>query len=209
MGEFAEAMFRDSRGDIFGVTHLTPSLARERSADLLLAHNLIPFQKWAIKDLLADCDGSRQFLGKWEVSRIAIASNGDTLGFCIGFERQPDFTFYHEPCFYLHRLAIVPAYQGRSIGALLQAETVVSCFVRGYNYVGSSSGPVVLYGQTDSAYCNRKVLLFYKAAGFRVVGQKPYENRTDVVMKMDAQSFWGSRHLSLWRRHRLSEFITK
>jgi GNAT superfamily N-acetyltransferase len=204
MAEPTGALFHDSRGGICRVVQLTLPLACERAADLLLAHNLIPFQRWGTQELLAESDERRTFRGKWDVSRVAIANNGDTVGFCIGFELEPDFKFYHEPCFYLHRLAIVPAYQGRGIGALLQAETVVGCFIRGFMCVGGPLDPVVLYGQTDSTENNRKVLLFYKAAGFRVVGQKPYESRIDTILKMDAQSFWQSRHVGLWRRQRLS-----
>lgn len=203
------AHFRDSRGETYHIAPLTSSLAHERAADLLFAHNLIPSQKWGIDELLADRDQLRPFLGKWDISRIAIAQNGDTVGFCIGFELPPDHTFYHEPCFYLHRLAVVSTYQGRGVGAVLQAETVVGCFIRGFAYVASPLTPVVLYGQTDAADHNRTVRVFYETAGFRVIGQKPYDDRTDFIMKMDAQSFWHSRHVGLWRRQRLSAQLAK
>jgi GNAT superfamily N-acetyltransferase len=186
---------------------LSASLANERAADLLRAHNLIPSQRWTSDELLADGDGTRQYFGKWDVSRVAITEDGRTIGFCIGFELVPDLQFYHERCFYLHRLAVLPEFRGRMIGALLQAETVVGCFVRGFHDIGSIRDPVVIYGQTDTADWNRSVRLFHQAAGFRVVGQKAYADRTDAIMKMDAQGFWRSDHVALWRRYRVPECV--
>jgi GNAT superfamily N-acetyltransferase len=200
--------FRDAHGDMFCVVNLSATVATERATDLLRAHNLIPSQKWTIDQLLADGDGARQYFGKWDVSRVAIAGDGGTIGFCIGFELVPDFQYYHERCFYLHRLAILPEFRGRMIGPLLQAETVVGCFVRGFHDIGSVRDPVVICGQTDMADWNRAVRLFHQAAGFRVVGQKPYPARTDAIMKMDADSFWRSDHVALWRRQRAPEGVT-
>jgi GNAT superfamily N-acetyltransferase len=124
-------------------------------------------------------------------------------GFCIGFEREPDFKFYFEKCFYLHRLSVSPDYRGRGLGALLQTETIVGCFLRGFTTLGEPSDSIVLYGQTDISPQNRNARLFHQAAGFEEVGEKQYKYRTDAIMRMDAQSFWASRHLALWRRHRL------
>lgn len=210
MTEDQQVIVRDARGDFHRIYTLTRGIARERAAELLWIHNLIPNQHWELRDLLAEHDETRVYHGKWEISSIALTTDKVVSGFCIGFEREPDFKFYFEKGIYLHRLSVSLGLQGRAIGALLQTETIVRCFLRGLTHVGGPFDPVVVYGQTDSATYNRSVHLFHKAAGFEVVGEKPYERRTDVIMRMTAQSFWASRHVAMWRQRRLgSSLITK
>jgi len=194
------ALFNDAGGHVHRVCRLNQDIARERANELLKIHNIIPNQHWELEDLLANRDETRIFHAKWEISSIAFAPNDSISGFCIGFEREPDRLHYFEKCFYLHRLAVSEEFQGLALGALLQTQTIVNCFIRGFLHVGGPFDQVVLYGQTDLAPSNRKALLFHKAAGFNVVGEKPYDIRTDAIMRMTAQTFWRSRHVAIWRR---------
>lgn len=195
----AERWFCDSRGEAFCVQKLSADLARVHSDWLLTTHNTIPYQHWTEADLFADGDARRSYTDKWKISRIALSPTGAPLAFCIGFEMQPDSEYYREPGVYLHRLAVAPQFRGRMIGLLLQAETIVQAFCRGLIQSGSTSYPVVLFGQTSESPENNSVLLFHKAAGFREVGKKPYANRTDLVLRMEAADFWASRHAQKWR----------
>src|SRR5204862_4066313 len=135
-----------------------------------------------------DRDAHRSFHGKWEISRLAISSEGKPLGFCIGFELEPDQEVYREPGVYLHRLAVDQAARGRMIGALLQADTVVKIFIRGLRYVSDERNPILIYGQTNRTRENLAVIRFHNAAGFVTVREKSYSDRDDVVFKMDANS---------------------
>ena len=205
MSKMAEpgSWFKDSRGEPFRITVLCAELAKPHRQWLVKTHNEIPFQHWTEEELFAASDGTRAYLGKWEISRIAFSSTGEPLAFCIGFEMQPDHQYYHQAGIYLHRLAVAPNVQGRMIGALLQAETIVQAFLRGLCFAGSVRAPVVIFGQTNITPSNYRVRLFHKAAGFREVGQKTYPDRTDVILRMGAAEFWSSRHLWQWRLARI------
>ena len=117
---------------------------------------------------------------------------------------QPDFEYYREPGIYLHRLAVAPQFRGKMIGLLLQAETIVQAFSRGPIRRGSSVYAIAIFGQTSEAPENKSARLFHKAAGFREVGKKPYADRTDLVLRMEAADFWASRHAEKWRASRLA-----
>ncbi|MCG8554035.1 MAG: GNAT family N-acetyltransferase [Proteobacteria bacterium] len=199
-----QAHLLDSRGDLFTVRSLSPAMASRFADDLVAAHNLIPYQRWTMEDLLADRDSAREFFGKWEISTIALSVDERPLGFCIGFERAADGTYYESNGIYLHRLAVSSQFQGRSIGALLQAETIARALSRGLKYVQDL--PVApIFGQTNLQESNRRVLLFHHAAGFRQVGEKTYGDRTDAILRLDRPDFEASRHAALWRRRRYSE----
>lgn len=201
------AWFADSRGALFYVAGLSSDLAIAHKDWLVRTHNTIPFQSWTEDDLFALSDRRREFLGKWEISRIAVSAMGIPLAFCIGFEMRPDHEHYHEPGIYLHRLAVAPEVQGRMIGALLQAETIVQSFLRGLCYAGDGRTPVFICGQTNKTVGNSRVRLLHRAAGFQEIGEKIYTDRTDVVLRMDAGDCWSSRHLRQWRRAQVTARI--
>jgi GNAT superfamily N-acetyltransferase len=196
------AVITDVHGEQYRVVHLTLAVATDRAREIVELHNSIPNQHWGIQQVLAEQDDTRIFHAKWSVSRIAVDTEDKLVGFCIAFERTPDSEYYPEKCFYLHRLAILPESRGRGLGALLQTQTIVDFFLRGFQCLGSARDPVIVYGQTDSAPFNRNVVLFNRASGFVEVGQKPYPFRTDLIMRADAKSFWDCRHVAFWRSHR-------
>lgn len=195
--------FNDYHGEPFRVTRLSPSIAKKHQAWLLKTHNEIPLQHWTARELFASGDGSRSYLGKWEISRIALSISDQPLAFCIGFEMIPDNLYYNEVGIYLHRLAVDSNARGRRIGALLQTETIAQAFARGLCFVGNPRAPVLIFGQTNKTSSNEGVRLFHRAAGFQEIGEKPYPDRTDVVMRMDAINFWSSRHVWQWRSSRI------
>ena len=191
-----ENTFRDRSGRIFSICRLTRDLAEEHADRIIWLHNFIPFQYWDVDDLLREADAMRPFYGKWEISRLAFGSDRDVIGFCIGFELAPDGIYYHRPGVYMHRLSVDPLYRRSYIGAMLQAEASYFAFERGMRHI-ISRDDVVLYGQTNDVPENVHMLKFYDDAGFRIVGQKPYSDRVDVIMEMTRQSFFASRHAQL------------
>lgn len=194
--------FHDIYNQRFKVVALDQIKAREHIDWIVATHNIIPFQFWGRRDVLAEQDDNRKYLGKWEISRIALSESGDPLAFCIGFELRPDDQYYSKPGVYLHRLAVAQGAQGKMIGVLLQTETIAQIFKRGLRYVGSPQHPVLVWGQTNKILANKTVVRFHQGAGFRIVGEKSYPDRIDVIMRMDATDFWNSHHVRRWRMQR-------
>lgn len=200
-----ETHFLDARDNEFVVRPLTLEVATVYADRLVEIHNGILNQYWTNGNLLANSDAQREFAGKWEISTFTSrAKSCVPIGFCIGFE-TPSSPYFPEAGVYMHRTALLNSERGCGIGAIMHVETMLRIFRRPLRYVHAiSDSAFPAYGQTSNAKENQRALAFWLDAGFEIIGEKPYLDRVDYVMRMTKMSVLRSRHYQLWQRGRAS-----
>lgn len=152
------------------IRELTRTLAFTEATALVSLHNLIPFQHWSAKQLLADGDETRTYRSKWNISCTATCSN-EIVGLCLAFfqEYKPSDKLF----LYLHRIVVDPTLRRRGIGRSLIASAVQRAM--------RENSFDAVYVQTPIDPCGP--IAFYRRLGFRAAGFKRYEARTDWILK--------------------------
>lgn len=160
---------------------LDQDFAKKHLARLYELLQLIPDVRYRPEDLLAVVkpDG-RDMHAKWQHSFAAL--DGDKLvGFVMAFERAAEANeWYPTNSLYISELAVDPAYQRHGVGHHLVTTLLEQVKVQGWREL---TGPVVFSTQTNAADWNAPVRDFYESFGFQVIGQKQYDNRTDLVFR--------------------------
>ena len=174
-------------------------LCKKYSSRLVTIHNEIPFQRWTEQDLLADRDETRIFHAKWELSQYAKVGTA-VVGFGLAFDREADDLFYPCNCLYMHRMAIAPEWRSRGIGVILHCHSLNLCFKRRLQVLQPSPKSNSVFGQTNATKENQKLVQFHKDAGYRIVGEKAYTDRSDWIMELTENNFLQSRHFPYWRQ---------
>lgn len=102
-------------GHTYKVRQLTKQLAENNKKQFLDVHNIIPYVKWEVADLLADESPKGIFYHrKWDLS-AAVFDNDLVVGILIAYLREASDT-HPLDAIYIHRLAIAVDYQGVGIG---------------------------------------------------------------------------------------------
>lgn len=159
---------------------LTKEMALEFAEKIVQLHNLIPFQKWSIEDLLLESDEKRTYKSKWEISSVCFIEN-ILVGVCIAFEDNQSNINGVCDFVYLHRIVVQPEYRFRGIGSNLIMHTC-KCF-HGINSIQNNTSVFVLTpikALNNMAFENAEE--FYLKLGFNKVGEKEYTNKIDSIL---------------------------
>jgi ribosomal protein S18 acetylase RimI-like enzyme len=163
----------------FDVVVLSKDMVIKNSTVIARLVDQIPLVTYTERDVLAESKDSRKFFGKWEHS-LVVFDHEQPIAVIIGYERvAEDNTQYPENSLYISELAVDLHYQKQGI-----ARRLVALFLQHNNKLSYLSGPLVYTVQTNSAVWNQHVQNLYKSFGFKEVGRKTYNNRTDLVLKL-------------------------
>lgn len=139
--------------------------------------NHIPEVTYVADELLAESkpDG-RIMKNKWQHSYILI-EDGEAVGFIIGYERAADGTMqYPVDSLYMSELVVDESKRGKGYARTLIAQYLSDAVDTARQFTL----------QTNAAEWNEPVRKLYKSFGFRVDGEKLYDNRSDVIMRATA-----------------------
>ncbi len=120
---------------------------------------------------------------KWDHSLIIIDGD-EPVAFIMGYERTAEGNDqYPANTLYISELAVAADKQQQGIGSSL-----LRAFFEHNNQVGfrTLAGELNYSIQTNSADWNEHVIALYKSFGFTQRSTKPYPNRTDVVLGVNA-----------------------
>lgn len=160
------------------IVPLTKVLAEQRQDEIAALLALIPLVEYTRANVVAEHKGDRVFFGKWDHS-LAVVDGEKIIGVLMAYERASEAgTLYADNALYISELAVDPAYRGQGIARRL----VEKFFERSATFT-HLTGEAVYMVQTNGANWNIPVLRLYEKFGFKKVGEKVYENRTDVVLR--------------------------
>lgn len=141
--------------------------------------NKIPLVEYTEENILAEAKEKRIFYGKWEKSLI-VFDNDKPIAILIGYEREAEENdLYPENSLYISELAVDKDYRQQGI-----ARELIKIFLDNNKKFFYLYGDIVYSVQTNSADWNNHVKKLYGKFGFRNIGVKEYDNRTDVVLKL-------------------------
>ncbi len=162
---------------IVRVEYLSLELAERHINRLVELANLIPQVAYTADELLAESkpDG-RIMKNKWQHSYI-LFEDEEVVGFIMGYERAADGTLqYPVDSLYMSELVVDESKRGRGYARALIAR-----------YLSDAVDAVRQFTlQTNAAAWNEPVRKLYESFGFRVDGEKLYDNRSDVIMRATA-----------------------
>ena len=158
----------------FATTHVDELLALARQ---------IPEAPWTAEDIVGTrkADGRIEY-AKWQHT-FALMQGEAIAGFVMAYERAAESNAnYPINSLYITGLAVRPESQRQGYARQLMRAILEPVLANGFSEL---SGPTIFTLQTNAADWNVPVRTFYESLGFRVVGSKQYDNRTDVVMLGD------------------------
>lgn len=162
------------------IFELNPELVRTHGQAIIESLDQIPLTApHTLAGLLAMAKPERPFLEKWRHSLIALDEVNHFVGIAIGYERASEGNAqYPADSIYLNDFAIHPDFQHQGLGKKL-----LLAFLTHNRQVGflALSGDLAFSVQTNVAPFNVHVQRLYESVGFRPIGQKVYDNRTDTV----------------------------
>lgn len=159
------------------VEHLSLELAERYINRLVELANHIPEVTYVADELLAESkpDG-RIMKNKWQHSYI-LFEDEEVVGFIMGYERTADGTLqYPVDSLYMSELVIDESKRGRGYARVLIARYLSDAVDAARQFTL----------QTNAAAWNEPVQKLYESFGFRVDGEKLYDNRSDVIMRATA-----------------------
>jgi ribosomal protein S18 acetylase RimI-like enzyme len=140
----------------------------------------IPLVEYSEDDILADSKPGRIFHGKWEHS-LAAFHQEKPIAVIIGYEREKEENdLYPENSIYISELAVDNQYRKQGL-----ARELLYQFLSQHKSFLHLQGKLRYSIQTNSDEWNKYVIDLYKAFGFKQVGTKAYDNRTDVVLGLE------------------------
>jgi GNAT superfamily N-acetyltransferase len=145
--------------------------------DYVRLANLIPMVTFTKEELLAETKEGRVLHGKWDYI-IGAFYKERIIGFINGYEREKENTGpYKFNSLYLNMMAVDHEHRGKGLGKKL-----FSAFLNGYKQFRMLDGELIYTLQTNSAPWNAHLADMYRSFGFKQIGIKEYDNRTDLVM---------------------------
>lgn len=161
---------------------LSAPSARENKAELFGLFQLIPGVNYRPQDVTATKkDDGRVLHAKWKHSHAAFVDELP-VGVLMAYEREAEGSeIYPENTLYLSELAVTKNYRGQGIAKLLLAQVIGQAVERGNFH--KLRGPLNFSLQTAAVLANERAQRLYRSFGFKDVGYKDYDNRSDVVMR--------------------------
>lgn len=169
--------------DKFSLRTLTKQVANKYATELATLADLIPQVSYTEKEILAESKGKRVFYGKWDHSLVLFDEN-KPIAVLIAYERMGEGNDqYPQNTIYLSELAVDKNYQENGI-----ARNLLKNFLSHNNKVGLKhlEGELNYSIQTNSADWNKHVQDLYKSFGFTQRATKNYNDRTDVILGLEA-----------------------
>jgi ribosomal protein S18 acetylase RimI-like enzyme len=167
----------------YSVYLLDKETAEKYAKEIAILASQIPLVEYTEENILLEAKGDRIFYGKWEKSLIVF--DGDKpIAILIGYEREAEENnLYPDNSIYISELAVDKNYQRKGI-----ARELIKMFLDNNKKFFYLYGDMVYSVQTNSAEWNNHVKKLYGKFGFRNIGVKEYNNRTDVVLKLNRKS---------------------
>jgi ribosomal protein S18 acetylase RimI-like enzyme len=170
----------------FKIYPLTRALADKYALPIISSLNQIPLTDTHSKEkLLSDIKGERKLYAKWDHSLIALTEANIFAGVIIGYERKKEQnSLYDKNCIYLNDFAVSSDFQKKGLGKALTNTWIEDTQNKGFMKL---DGKLRLAVQTNKAKWNSHVQRLYESSGFKKIGEKGYENRTDNVYFLDLE----------------------
>lgn len=178
---------RTRLGDSYQIERLSRERAKDAAAELLELHNGIPHVRWDEARLLADRseDGHVEYLGKWEISLVALRE-GRPIGLLIAYFKGASEEHPAQAA-YIHRLAVDRRARGQGIGSHLVGYFLEELFNR-------VPWLLTVTVQTNDEDANDAVLRFYDDFRFKRVHRVYYPNKVDCLFELPRDEFrWAHR----------------
>jgi len=178
------------------VAPLNKELATIYASELADIHNLIPHVSWTQNEIIADEIDGRRFPYRWDLSQILLSPEADKtpIGFSIAYFRSASTDFVPFNSVYLHRGAIKTAYQRKGIGIAMVGFALSNAFdfisKHPDLFLGDSDYGVTM--QTNDEPSNREKIKLYRGLGGIPIGQKKYQDKTDIILGFSRPSFINS-----------------
>ncbi|MFP4622092.1 MAG: GNAT family N-acetyltransferase [Bacteroidales bacterium] len=162
----------------YSIYSLDKETALRHIDSILRLVNYIPMKDYTREEILAESKDGRPLYGKWEHSLIAFYGS-KPIAVLIAYEREAEtHPSYRENSIYISELAVDEAYRRKGI-----ARKLLKLFFQHSTHFLYLIGEPVYTIQTNSEAWNEPVQKLYESFGYKPVGYKKYENRTDVIMK--------------------------
>jgi ribosomal protein S18 acetylase RimI-like enzyme len=166
--------------EIYKIQQISKETVLAHLDDYVRLANLIPMVTFKKEDLLSEAKDGRILHGKWNYI-LGAFFEGKMVGFINGYEREKENTGpYQFNSLYMNMMAVAPEHRGKGLGKKL-----FSAFLHEYKQFRILDGAVVYTLQTNSAPWNAHLAEMYRSFGFKEIGTKEYDNRTDLVMMLD------------------------
>jgi ribosomal protein S18 acetylase RimI-like enzyme len=147
--------------------------------DYVRLANLIPLVTFTEEDLLAESKDGRVLHGKWNYV-IGAFCEEKMIGFINGYEREKEKTGpYQFNSLYMNMMAVDPEHRVKGLGKKL-----FSMFLQEFTHYQILEGEFIYTLQTNSESWNAHLADMYRSFGFKQIGIKEYDNRTDLVMML-------------------------
>lgn len=171
--------FESMKAGKIQVEKLTTLYCTNHSNELLKLINIIPYIHWNINDLLSQKEDYYQ--NKWNYSYVIKNSENKIIGVIIAYFRLADNVHIFDSL-YIHRFAISPEYQNIGIG-----KEVLKYFI--YKSFKEIPWLLNITIQANNDDKNASIVKFYKNNGFKYMYNIPYENKTDVLLLLERESY--------------------
>ena len=112
---------------------------------------------------------------------MIVFDSGKSVAILIAYEREADDHLYKNNSIYISELAVAKNSQQKGI-----AKKLIKIFIENNKFL-QLTGDLNFTIQTNSSDQNKHVVSLYKSFGFKEVGKKEYDNRTDVVLRLSAE----------------------
>jgi GNAT superfamily N-acetyltransferase len=163
--------------EIYKIQRISKETVLAHLDDYVRLANLIPMVTFTKEDLLSEAKDGRVLHNKWDYI-IGAFNKGKMIGFINGYEREKENTGpYKFNSLYLNMMAVDHEHRGKGLG-----KNLFSAFLYEYKQFRILEGEFVYTLQTNSASWNSHLAYMYRSFGFKEIGIKEYDNRTDLVM---------------------------